>query len=181
MFFSFGMVLFLQLSVGQILELCTSHRDFGSLMKYGIIAHRAGRISNYHTLRLLLILYVEKKTCCKSLLRSLNCWGSVRLPFLNEPPQTAEEWHSQSVLMGKSWSIYSGQPIALVMPCFQTALFREIFFCHFLWLRKFPYPLPFFLRYSGCYFASGKYRSFLVVVLCFNFSPNENKFELQKS
>lgn len=51
--------------------------DFNSPMKYGTIASRPGRISDYQTFKLLLILCMNRK-CCKPFLRSLKCKGGAR-------------------------------------------------------------------------------------------------------
>lgn len=68
--------------------------DFSSPMKYGTIASRPGRISDYQTFKLLLILCMNKN-CCKPFLRSLNCWRAVRSSFLFSQHRLQKAGNSQ--------------------------------------------------------------------------------------
>ena len=113
--------------------------DFSSPMKYGTIASRPGRISDYQTFKLLLILCMNKN-CCKPFLGSLNCWRGARSPFLYSQHRLQKAGIGNWVRCRKGWSaLAQGSPVPLAVSYFSAALFRRIFFLHLSQLRKFPY------------------------------------------
>lgn len=87
--------------------------DFSSPMKYGTIVSRPGRISDYQTFKLLLILCMNKN-CCKPFLRSLNCWRVVRSPFLSSQHWLRKASRVNWVRRRKGWSgLAEASPVAL--------------------------------------------------------------------
>lgn len=155
--------------------------DFSSPMKYWTIASRPGRISDYQTFKLLLIL-CRNKNCCKPFLRSLHCWRVAR-SFLFSQHRLWKASIVNWVRQRKGWrALADASPVPPAMPCFWAALFRRIVFLHLSQLRKSPYTLPSaFLQYRGCYATAGKYHSFPRVPSCFGFSQNKTKFDHHKS
>lgn len=156
--------------------------DFSSPMKYGTIASRPGRISDYQTFKLLLILCMNKN-CCKPFLRSLNCWRAARSPFLFSQRRLWKAGIVTRVRRRKDWSaLVEASPVSLAMLYFWAGPFRGIFFPHLSQLRKSPYSLlSAFLQYRGCYATAGKYHKFPRVPSWFSFSLNKTKFDHHKS
>lgn len=156
--------------------------DFSSPMKYGTIASAPGRISDYQTFKLILILCMNKN-CCKPFLRSLNCWKAARSPFLFSQHRLWKAGIVNQVGWRKGWSVFvEASPVCLTMLHLWAALFRRIFFLHLSQLRKSPYPpLSAFPQYRGCYATTGKYRNFPRVPSWFSFSLNKTKFNHHKS
>lgn len=117
--------------------------DFSSPMKYGTIASRPGRISDYQTFKLLLILCMNKNCVwITAILRSLNCWRAARSPFLVSQHKLQKASIVNWARRRKGWcALLEASPVPLAVPYFWAALLRRIFFLHLSQLRNSPYPL----------------------------------------